>query len=161
MKAGTRHARWAEKRQKAQKKRYPFNWRNISARIRYDRAQGRCEWCGKPKDMRVLVGAQGSWADDQGRWFDRFGKPLPGPAPWPPREWWEHVIRTGGEPPQIRGALVVLQTAHLDHNPRNCADDNLAALCQFCHAEYDADQRVWSGEITRDLRRGQRVLWKD
>lgn len=161
MKAAAKHARWAQTRQKAQKKRYPHNWRNISARIRFDRAAGRCEWCGKPHGAEVLVGAQGSWADHSGQWYDRFGKALPGPAPWPACEWWEHVLQNGGEPPQIRLAVVVLQTAHLDHNPANCNDDNLAALCQFCHAEYDASRRVSSSEVTRDLRRGQRVLWKD
>ena len=25
---------------------YPSNWREISFRIRFERAQGRCEWCG-------------------------------------------------------------------------------------------------------------------
>lgn len=25
---------------------------------------------------------------------------------------------------------ILLTIAHLDHDPRNCSDDNLAALCQ-------------------------------
>ena len=31
------------------------------------------------------------------------------------------------------GSVVVLAVAHLDHDPSNNADDNLAALCQACH----------------------------
>lgn len=70
------------------------------------------------------------------------------------------MIHHGGQIPQLRQAVVILATAHLDHDPTNCADENLAALCQFCHAAYDVDQRNWSGNITLDLRRGQRVLWR-
>jgi hypothetical protein len=46
-----------------------------------------------------------------------------------------------GEPHPETGARVVLTVAHLDHTPENCADDNLAALCQRCHNRYDAPMR--------------------
>lgn len=38
--------------------------------------------------------------------------------------------------------MIVLTTAHLDHRPENCADDNLKALCQQCHNRYDAPMRA-------------------
>ena len=41
----------------------------------------------------------------------------------------------------VTGSIVVLTTAHLDHTPENCADDNLVALCQRCHNRYDAPHR--------------------
>ena len=47
-----------------------------------------------------------------------------------------------GEPHPITGSKVVLTVAHLDHTPENCADDNLAALCQRCHNGYDAKERA-------------------
>jgi len=149
-----------ELKRRAQRRRYPRNWALISRRVRFERAMGRCEWCGKPHAGRVLVGARGCWAGPDGQWRDAFGRKLPGPQPWPADVWWQHVIQTGGTPPCIREAVVVLHTAHLDHNPANCDEENLAALCQFCHATHDAGQRNWSGGITRDLRRGQRVLFK-
>ena len=37
---------------------------------------------------------------------------------------------------------VILTTAHLDHTPENCADENLKALCQRCHNRYDAKHRA-------------------
>jgi len=37
-----------------------------------------------------------------------------------------------GQPNPITGSTVVLSVAHLDHDPSNCADDNLRALCQRC-----------------------------
>ena len=48
---------------------------------------------------------------------------------------------TNGEPHPVTGSRVVLTVAHLDHQPENCADDNLAALCQKCHNRYDAPHR--------------------
>jgi hypothetical protein len=149
-----------ERRRKAQKRKYPKNWRHISARIRFERASGKCEWCGKPHGAEIRVGAENSWCGPDGVWRNRHGKRIAGPMPWPREQWWQYVIRHNGETPQIRAATVILQTAHLDHDPTNCADDNLAALCQFCHGEYDAEQRTWSGAISMDLRRGQKVLWK-
>ncbi len=38
--------------------------------------------------------------------------------------------------------MVVLTAPHLDHDPANNADDNLAALCQACHNRYDAPKRA-------------------
>lgn len=43
-----------------------------------------------------------------------------------------------GQPHPVTGSKVVLTVAHLDHDPANCDDGNLAALCQRCHLTYDA-----------------------
>ena len=43
-----------------------------------------------------------------------------------------------GKAHPITGSTVVLTVAHLDHDPPNCADDNLEAMCQRCHLRYDA-----------------------
>lgn len=42
-----------------------------------------------------------------------------------------------GKSHPITGSIVVLTVAHLDHQPENCADDNLKAMCQRCHLRYD------------------------
>lgn len=149
-----------ERRRKAQKRKYPKNWALISERVRFRRAGGACEFCGKPHGAAVTLGAENCWAGHDGQWRDRHGKRLPGPLPWPRDYWWKYVIRHGGQIPQLRQAIVILQTAHLDHDPSNCADANLAALCQFCHAEYDAQHRLFSAGVSLDLKRGQKVLWK-
>lgn len=86
--------------------RYPKNWKAISARIRFERAGGRCE-------------CTGHCGQDHG---DRC------PA--------KH-----GEAHPDTGAIVVLTTMHLDHEPENCGDDNLLAGCQRCHNRYDAPKR--------------------
>lgn len=43
------------------------------------------------------------------------------------------------EPHPITASRVILTVAHLDHNPANCADANLLAMCQRCHLRYDAE----------------------
>ena len=39
-------------------------------------------------------------------------------------------------------AKIVLTVGHLDHQPENCADENLKAWCQRCHNRYDAPTRA-------------------
>ena len=45
------------------------------------------------------------------------------------------------QPHPETGAMVILTVAHLDHTPENCSDDNLRALCQKCHNNYDKEHR--------------------
>jgi hypothetical protein len=68
-----------------------------------------------------------------------------------------------GKPSPGSGKLVVLTTAHLDHTPENCTDENLLAMCQRCHLAYDADHhaatrravqaQAWAaaGQLTMEL----------
>lgn len=50
---------------------------------------------------------------------------------------------------------VILTTAHLDHDPSNCADENLKVMCQRCHLRYDRKHHAETAAITRDAKRGQ------
>lgn len=43
-----------------------------------------------------------------------------------------------GEPHPVTGSKVVLTVAHLNHEPEDCRDENLLAMCQRCHLTYDA-----------------------
>ena len=42
----------------------------------------------------------------------------------------------------MKATRIVLTTAHLDHTPENCSDDNLASLCQRCHLNYDREIHI-------------------
>lgn len=53
-----------------------------------------------------------------------------------------------------KGATVVLTTAHLDHIPENCTDDNLKAMCQGCHLHYDIDHHRETAAATRAAQLG-------
>lgn len=130
--------------------RYPKDWPQISQRVR-ERDGWRCRWCG------VRNGELGG-RDAAGRWHR--AEPLgtargarPG-CEWPTEgseAWCE-----GGH--RLRIVRIVLTVAHLDHTPENCADENLASLCQRCHNAYDMPhrragmfERAREGNVVRDL----------
>jgi 5-methylcytosine-specific restriction endonuclease McrA len=46
------------------------------------------------------------------------------------------------KPHPVTGAMVVCTTAHLNHTPEDCRDENLKFLCQKCHNGYDAKHRA-------------------
>jgi hypothetical protein len=104
---------------------YGPDWDSISQRIRFERAQGRCEACGRPHRHIICVVADGRWIDPatDGQWRGPSGEPIGEPT--------IRDLRT------VRLVRVVLTTAHLDHDPTNSADANLAAWCQRCHLAYD------------------------
>jgi len=55
------------------------------------------------------------------------------------------------KPHPVTGSMVVLTVAHLDHDPANNTDENLAALCQRCHLRHDAEQHRISASKTRNI----------
>lgn len=117
------------------KARYPANWAEISQQVR-ERAGQCCEKCNAPNGKMI-----------------RRGKASAGEAVW--RMASDSVYMDGvcaetgllipdtsedtvgyGDP-----VKVILTVAHLDHQPENCAPDNLRAWCQRCHNVYDAPMR--------------------
>ncbi len=65
------------------------------------------------------------------------------------------------EPHPETGSMVVITVAHLDHDPTNRDERNLAALCQRCHLRYDAREHARHAAETRRQKReaaGQGVL---
>lgn len=60
-----------------------------------------------------------------------------------------------GAPHSVTGSTVVLTVAHLDHQPENCADENLRAMCQRCHLGYDRDHHAFNVRQTMSRRRLQ------
>lgn len=106
--------------------RYPKDWAAISRRIRFGRAGGQCECDGR-------CGSPRCYAADG---------------------YTERCIAVHGEPHPETGSAVVLTTAHLDHTPENCADENLMALCQACHLALDTELHKANRAETRRARAG-------
>jgi len=120
---------------------YPIDWRELSALIRFGRAGGRCEHCGRPHGCDVVHLGDGTWWDDHARrWRDRRGRGVR--TLRPP----DDMIRqqpglTGIAPPlPFRQTRVILASAHLNHDPGDNRPRNLAALCQACHMRHDAGE---------------------
>lgn len=54
---------------------------------------------------------------------------------------------------------IVLTVAHLDHNPENCADTNLRAMCQRCHLRYDQSHHQRNAARTRRAKKQNHELF--
>lgn len=119
---------------------YPRDWREISWRVRFERAQGICQGCGRPHGMTVRCLPDGRWFDTSRRsWRNGRGRA----ARWP-----DLVEAT-----QARQTRVVLAAAHLDHNPGNNRQRNLRSLCQRCHMIHDRPHHLSQRRVTYLLRR--------
>ena len=103
---------------------YPPHWRALSAQVRFGRAGGRCQRCGRPHKVQLRCLPDGRWFDERARtWRDGRNRP----ARWP-----DLLEATRG-----RTTRVVLAAAHLNHDPTDNRLRNLHALCQRCHLLHD------------------------
>jgi hypothetical protein len=59
------------------------------------------------------------------------------------------------------GSTVVLTTAHRDHVPEHCDDDNLFHACQGCHLHYDREHHAQTAWRTRRDRWAMRDLFAE
>jgi hypothetical protein len=106
---------------------YPIDWRELSRAIRFGRAQGKCEHCGRPHGARVVHLGDGRWWDrTRLHWRDGRGRRVRQPD--------------GDVAGLARTTRVVLACAHLDHDPTSNARTNLAALFQRCHMLHDGPE---------------------
>lgn len=118
------------------KSRYPSNWDAISHRIRYERAGGKCEWCGAPDRAHIkrLKANPAQW--------EVTTADFPGDATW------------------YRASRVVLTVHHIGiphedgtpgdpHDKMDVREANLAALCNRCHLYADLPIHIENARKTR------------
>ncbi len=119
---------------------YPPHWRELSHHVRFARAGGRCQRCGRPHLTLVRCLPDGRWYDDRAStWRDRRGR----------RARWPDLV----EATWCRTTRVVLAAAHLDGDPTNNRLTNLRALCQRCHMLQDRPHHLAQRWITYRRRR--------
>lgn len=97
-------------------KNYPPNWKTEIRPAILERDNHCCYFCGVKNKTLIR----------------RFGN---GMSDW---EYWPEGME--GEAWSLDGlksTLIILTIAHLDHNTQNNDYDNLVALCQKCHLNYD------------------------
>lgn len=128
--------------------RYPKDWPQIREKIAR-RAGFKCENCG------VRNYALGGRRKGDGLWMPAMPlgeKGLRLEWPKPGQQWW-----CGDDDLALKLKIVkiVCTTAHLDHTPENCSDDNLRFWCQKCHLNYDHDHHQRNARETR--RKGKAV----
>ena len=118
---------------------YPPHWRELSRRVRFERARGVCQRCGRQHGAAIRCLPDGRWFDpDLRTWRNRRGRP----ARWPDLE----------EMTYQRITRVVLAAAHVDHDPSNNRLSNLASFCQRCHLLHDRAWHLLQRWITYRLR---------
>lgn len=118
-------------------KQYPANWKAIRAHI-LERAQGKCETCGLADRCLIIRSSKDGAKYLVLRDDDIF---YHGDEP----------VRLSEIADEFSGDLVrvVLTVAHLDHDRSHNTDDNLKALCQRCHLQWDMPIHIEHAKETR------------
>lgn len=123
------------------KARYPTNWDEIRSSI-LERANNCCEQCKVPNGIRIARGTgpfAGTFQMANAEVYDA--------------ETGEHIARVRMSEYQVKNMVtIVLTIAHLDHQPENCAPENLRALCQMHHLRHDAAHHAETARATRRSR---------
>jgi hypothetical protein len=127
------------------RKFYGRHWRQVIRPRILARARNRCEQCGKPNRTTVLVARAPDLPDVQywigvrsKSWRDCHGQSFPS------------TIKILGQP---RGIRVVLTVAHLNWIPGDDREENLRALCQWCHLHHDRAQHKFVRCARKDAQR--------
>ena len=115
-------------------------WKRTRARI-LQRAHQRCEQCGVKNHHRYDRGNGGTYRHA----YAESGTP------------WRNADGniTTFEPmvSNRRTVNIVLTVAHLNHTPGDDRDENLKALCQWCHLNYDHLHHKETRSDRKDARR--------
>lgn len=109
--------------------RYPKGWPAISRRIRFERAEGRCE----------CTGQCGIDHEDEALDLDISEMAFAPEA---------RCQAVHGEQHPVTGSKVILTVMHLNHDPEDCSEENLLAGCQRCHLRYDAKHHARNARET-------------
>lgn len=153
-------------------------WQQTRKRI-LERAGSKCEFCGRPDRSKMVVTRNGL-----GLWnvrlaqLDFVGELFESNRSVSAIEvldvlqgielmhlWRRHWKSSGKvesmpkESDKLYFIKCVLTIAHLNHIAGDDRDENLKALCQFCHLSMDAKQHAFNSRRTRCKKTGQ--LWLD
>jgi hypothetical protein len=116
---------------------YRVHWRKVVRPRILERAKHRCEQCGAPDRYLTLRGPAGTWRLLLGcDWHTAIGGNL-----------------TSEPEGRKRTVRIVLTVAHLNHVAGDDRDENLKALCQWCHLHYDAMHHAETRATRKDRAR--------
>src|SRR5262245_8219912 len=118
------------------KTKYPDDWQAISRRIRFERAQSKCEWCGVPHRTYIsrLRANPFTWrVSIKGFAGDLF---------W-------HKARYAVLTVHHIGVAKTDGSPGSPHDKMDCRDENLVALCNRCHLQADMPNNIVSARRTR------------
>lgn len=141
-----------------QRERYPANWEEISRRIRFERAGGKCEQCAAPHGG-LIVRHSGNpalfveYREAEDRYY------------WPDGTRVEARLSEfpeGYDSPKFVKVILTVHHIGIDkadgtagdpHDKMDCRDENLIALCQRCHLKADGKLHADNARQTRIAKR--------
>lgn len=117
---------------------YPKHWKQLSQQLK-EQAGWCCQACGVPQyaiaywqDGQYHL-IKGSYYYDQLEYTSNYKTALAAK---------KHLSEWCDYPQKL--IVVVLTTAHLDHDPTNNTPENLRVLCAHCHLKHDQAHHVES-----------------
>jgi hypothetical protein len=129
---------------------YGHTWKHETRMRALARAKRRCERCRKP-DRAVIETVSGKLDGEPVMVWRRRGTVY---DPWHCRDGsitTDRYVRSLGFESRI--IRVVISVTHRNHRPGDDEDDNLVALCQWCHLNYDRLQHAATRSERKDRAR--------
>lgn len=122
---------------------YGREWREIVRPRILRRAGNCCEQCLAP-NLTEATRVRGCWLEQRVSWKDGVTTC-----------WRAHdgSILLERPPGRTRRVRIVLTIAHLNHVAGDDRDDNLKALCQWCHLNYDKHHHAETRATRKDRER--------
>ena len=128
-------------------KQYPANWKTEIRPAILKRAENCCEFCGAKNYSKGVRQFDGTFTEipieptrmlnDEQMWLQEFWANMNG----------------------FKVITIVLTIAHLDHDIANNDYNNLKALCQKCHLNYDKEHHSKNSRATRNFKKGLQELF--
>jgi hypothetical protein len=112
------------------RKFYGREWRTVTRPRILERAGDKCENCKVPNHAIVWRMAHGLW-----RHMSVYGEP---------------AMSRPGNSHEVK---IVLTIAHLNHMAGDDRPENLKALCQWCHLDYDKHHHHITRAVRKDAAR--------
>jgi hypothetical protein len=134
---------------------YPADWPAIS-----EAAKEAAGWACQHPGCTAMHLDVGEWMGEHWKRYDSGAYMKPDSYTWARQkaaeQQWARYGDDPGSPNKV--IVIVLTVAHLDHDPTNCAPENLRAWCQRHHLRYDAKHHAETAYMTRMQKRGNLEL---
>jgi hypothetical protein len=123
-------------------------WRLITNFVRFERAKGCCETCGRRHGQIMCTLPDGRvhfWGEPEWFWSNDEVAPYPNLM----------------DMLEAKFSKVSLATAHLNNDPRDRSDTNLKSLCQRCHLNHDREFHLEQARANRRAKLAIRDLFPE